>query len=118
MTRWREALISLILFVVVAFPTSVQAGKKPGGATHVLVLDGVTCGQVASCEGGAMAAEVIKEAGGTESIVRKRLGKVVCEPATLSLVGVPDKAVADWIASTWQGKPQHKSGHVSFLDHE
>jgi hypothetical protein len=80
----------------------------------VLVLEGVVCGLVTSAEGGDISAPVIREAGG--AFVRKHLGDPVTEPIHLSVELSLQKTVYDWIAATWQGKGEAKSGSLIELD--
>src|SRR5262245_17611272 len=81
-----------------------------------LVLDGVKCGFLKSVEGGATYADVISEPSGPGAISRKRLGQLKFEDFSTQ-VGFSMAAVLyDWIAASWTGSWQRRSGAIIAYD--
>jgi hypothetical protein len=95
----------------------------PGGRTYtagrfLLALDGVACGFVKGVEGGAIAAEVVKEAIGSTYYAQKHLGAIRFEELTLGIDLSLDQRVYQWLADTLAGKFVRRDGSIVALDNQ
>src|SRR3954452_17825468 len=92
----------------------------PGGRTFsagrfLLELDGTPVGFVRSVEGGAISAEVVS-VHGQSYFDEKHLGRVQYGDFALELDLSLDASVYDWIANTFNGKPQRRDGSIVAVD--
>jgi phage tail-like protein len=81
-------------------------------------IDGVKCGFIKSCDGGAITAEVINEPVGPMYFVKKHIGTPKYEDFTLQIGFSMSKAVYDWIAASWQMNYQRKNGAIVACDYK
>ena len=81
-------------------------------AASLLELEGVTCGGVQSVDGGAISAEVFTEPTGADPFARKHIGPPRYEEFVLQLGLSMNRAVYDWIAAMWTGRPERRSGAI------
>lgn len=81
-------------------------------------LDGVKCGFVKKMGGGAISAEVVKEAVGGQYIVHKHIAQPKYEDISLDIGFSMSKAVYDWIAASWAMNYQRKNGSLVACDYK
>lgn len=89
-----------------ATPRSYIAGK------FALELEGVSAGFLKSVQGGGISADVITEPSGPEYFARKHIGQPKYEEFELQLGFNLGAGLYDWIAASWTGNYQRKSGRV------
>ena len=90
--------------------------RSYGKGNFMLVLDGVKCGFVRSVEGGGVTAEVVSEAAGTSSFIKKHLGQPKYEDLTVEIGFGLAKNVYDWIAASWMADYSRKDGSIVVTD--
>jgi hypothetical protein len=81
-----------------------------------LDLDGVKCGLLKSVDGGGITAEVISEPTGPGGVVKKHIGPPKYEEFELRIGLGMARQVYDWIAASWAGKFERKSGAIVEAD--
>ena len=85
------------------------------GGRFALELDGVVCGFLEAVSGGAIAAEVLTTPGAGPAD-EKHLGQVRYEDLELQLDLSFDKAVYDWIKSSWSRRYSRHDGSIVGAD--
>jgi hypothetical protein len=81
-------------------------------------LDGVKCGFVKKMGGGAISAEVVKEAVGGQYVTHKHIGQPKYDDISLDIGFSMSKAVYDWIAASWKMDYQRKNGSLVACDYK
>src|SRR5262245_3107276 len=94
----------------------VNMGSVAGN--FALKLDGVETGYVKSVDGGAIAADVIREAVGPTAYVKKHVGPPRYEPFTIENVLSMARSVYDWIQATLKMNYQRKNGSIVAYDYK
>jgi T4-like virus tail tube protein gp19 len=85
------------------------------GGGSILVVDGVTCGQLLAVGGGAIAADVVI-GHGPGPFADKHIGGVRYEPIELTVDLSLDKLLYGWIADSWKMNYSRRDGTVVETD--
>jgi hypothetical protein len=83
---------------------------------YVLELDGVISGLLKDFEGGAVSAEVIEELTAPGPFVKKHIGRPNYEDLVLEFGFSMNRALYDWIESSWERKNERKNGAIVLCD--
>src|SRR5215470_19958537 len=83
---------------------------------YYLSLDGVNCGSLQSVEGGAISADVVSEALGSDFYVRKHIGPPHYEEFTLQFGLSLARSLYDWLAAACTNQYQRRNGAVMAVD--
>ena len=85
------------------------------GGGSILVVDGVTCGQLHAVGGGAIAADLVI-ADGPGPFAEKHIGGLRYEPIELMVDLSLDKVLYGWIADSWKMNYSRRDGTVVETD--
>ncbi len=94
-------------------PVSKQ-GNTSGRFT--LEVSGVSVGFLKNREGGDPSSVLVKERNSPAYFVGKHLGPLYYEPLILQFDLSLDKAIYDWIGTSWQGKHGRRDGRITTYD--
>lgn len=87
-----------------------------GSRGFLLVLDGQPAGVLRRASGGAVAAEVVLDPGGSRVFRRKHLGPPRAEELALYADMEMAPPFYAWLGAAWNGQAQRKSGSLIGLD--
>ena len=96
---------------------AAMPGRRTEPSNLFLTLGGVKCGPVRSADGGFARGEVVttKAIGAFEG---KHLSGLKYEPFVVSIGFANAAPLYDWVADTWKGKFDRKSGSVVLTDYK
>jgi hypothetical protein len=114
---WTALLVPPTLGVVMSMGDAGAAVSRTTTAqSAVLLLGGASAGNLRSVQGGSAVASVVEESAGRGAPPKKHIGAISYEPITLELDLGSERPVFDWIAASWAGKAQAKSGSLLSID--
>jgi hypothetical protein len=114
---WTALLVPPILGVVLSMGDAGAAvSRQTSAQSAVLILGGAPAGNLRSVQGGSAVASVVEESAGPGVAPKKHIGAIRYEPMTLELELGTERPLFDWIAASWAGKAQPKSGSLLSVD--
>lgn len=96
----------------------MASSKVNADSKYALELDGASMGFVKSVDGGGVYAEVITITLGSDLLPRKHLGPGQFEDFSVQIGLSMADPMYDWIAKSWTGNPERKSGSFIATDNK
>ena len=93
-------------------------GRRTEPSNLFLTLGGVKCGPVRSADGGFARGEVVTLPPASGVFQQKHISTVQYEPFVVAVGFANAAPVYDWVADTWKGKFDRKSGSVVVTDYK
>ena len=85
---------------------------------YYFMLGSDKCGYLKSVDGGAISGEIVNEPAGQTYFVKKHIGQPKYEDISVQFGFSMGTPVFKWIAESWNGNYEKKSGKVITLDHQ
>ena len=103
----------------VMLDAAAMPGRRTEPSNLFLTLGGVKCGPVRSADGGFARGEVVELPPASGGVFQqKHISTVKYEPFVVSVGFANASPLYDWVADTWKGKFDRKSGSVVVTDYK